>query len=81
MPNYHRMDVAFSKEFLTRKKKHPAVLSFGAYNLYNRINPFYVSLSQNPVSDNAEAITGYKMNYMAGTLFGIIPYINYSVNF
>lgn len=81
MPDYHRMDVAFSKKFLTKKKNHPAVLSIGAYNVYSRINPFYVAHTQSVISDDARNKIGYKMNYTTGTLFGIIPYVNYSINF
>jgi hypothetical protein len=44
MPDYQRMDISFSKEFLTKRKKHPATISFGAFNIYSRINPFYVTL-------------------------------------
>lgn len=84
MPDYHRMDVSFSKEFLTRRKKHPATISIGAYNLYSRINPFYVTLDNFKsfgVRDNTGNSLGYVSRYKSGTLFGIVPFINYSVKF
>ncbi len=84
MPDYHRMDISFSKEFLTRRKKHPATISFGAFNLYSRINPFYVTLdnfkSFGGKDDSGQNI-GYISKYKSGTLFGIVPFINYSVKF
>jgi len=84
MPDYHRMDIAFSKEFLTRRKKHPATLSFGAFNVYSRINPFYVSLDNFKDfggKDDLGNSIGYESKYKSGTLFGIMPFINYSVKF
>lgn len=84
MPDYHRMDISFSKEFLTKRKKHPATLSFGAFNVYSRINPFYVSLDSFKSfggNDNSGNSLGYVSQYESGTLFGIVPFINYSVKF
>lgn len=84
MPDYHRMDISFSKEFLTRRKKHPATLSFGAFNVYSRINPFYLTLDNFKSfggKDDSGIDMGYESKYKSGTLFGIVPFINYSVKF
>ena len=84
MPDYHRMDISFSKEFLTRRKKHPATISFGAFNVYSRIKPFYVSLDNFKSfggKDDLGYTIGYESKYKSGTLFGIMPFINYSVKF
>lgn len=84
MPDYHRMDISFSKEFLTRRKKHPATLSFGAYNVYSRVNPFYVTLDNFKNlggKDDLGNSIGYVSRYKSGTLFGIMPFVNYSVKF
>lgn len=84
MPDYHRMDISFSKEFLTKRKKHPATISFGAFNLYSRINPFYVSLDSFKDFGGRDDLgnpIGYESKYKSGTLFGIMPFINYSVKF
>lgn len=84
MPDYHRMDISFSKEFLTKRKKHPATLSFGAFNVYSRINPFYVSLDSFKDFGGRDDLgnpIGYESKYKSGTLFGIMPFINYSVKF
>lgn len=81
MPTYHRLDLSFSKEIITKKRKRAASLSFGAYNVYNRINPFYVTLHEAPVIGESGQVTGYKSRYSSGTLLGIVPYINYSIKF
>jgi outer membrane cobalamin receptor len=84
MPDYHRMDVSFSKEFLTRRKKHPATISFGAFNVYSRVNPFYITLDNFKSfggKDNSGQDIGYVSRYKSGTLFGIVPFVNYSVKF
>lgn len=84
MPDYHRMDISFSKEFLTRRKKHPATISFGAFNVYSRINPFYVTLDNFKSFGGRNGLgnsLGYVSKYKSGTLFGIVPFINYSVKF
>lgn len=84
LPDYHRMDVSFTKEFLTRRKKHPATISFGAYNLYSRVNPFYITLDNFKSfggRDNSGQDIGYVSRYKSGTLFGIVPFVNYSVKF
>jgi hypothetical protein len=83
MPDYHRMDISFSKEFLTKRKNLPATISFGAFNVYNRINPFYLTLDDNETfgGDGFDNSVGYVSKYKSGTLFGIVPFINYSIKF
>ena len=84
MPDYHRMDISFSKEFLTRRKKLPATISFGAFNVYSRINPFYLTLDNFKYyggKDDSGNSLGHVSQYKSGTLFGIMPFINYSVKF
>jgi hypothetical protein len=44
LPNYHRMDISFTK-LLAKKKKRDRELSFGAYNIYARKNPYLISLN------------------------------------
>lgn len=36
---YHRLDISFQKEFITKKKKRQAKLTLGIYNVYARKNP------------------------------------------
>lgn len=48
--NYHRLDVSFSNKKTVKfwGKKYEREWVFGAYNLYSRLNPYFVYLSTNP---------------------------------
>lgn len=55
--NYHRLDVSFSYK-KTRKwfgKQYESEWVFGAYNLYSRLNPYFVYLSTNADTKQPEA--------------------------
>jgi len=41
LPAYHRVDIAFSRKPL-EKKKLQSTWTFSVYNLYNRLNPFFI---------------------------------------
>lgn len=79
MPAYHRLDIAFTREFVSRKGRN-SILSFGAYNAYHRINPFYIMLIEREVEENGQVVLQNR-KYEAGTLFGIMPFISYTVKF
>lgn len=82
-PVYHRMDVSFKKSYISKKGRSKE-LSFGAYNLYHRINPYFVNLSRNPIyastAQNAPIIAE-NYSFKAYTLLGFVPFIHYKVNF
>ena len=66
---YHRLDVGFNK---TKKKKRiTKILSFGAYNAYNRKNPFFAYLTYERGRRVAKQVS----------LFPIIPSISYRIQF
>lgn len=69
-PDYHRLDFSFN--FKKFSKKYTRVISVGAYNVYNRLNPFYI----NPAY-NSEG----KRIFEAVSLFPILPSINYKIIF
>lgn len=69
-PNYHRLD--FSVNFKNTNKRFSRHLSVGAYNAYNRLNPFYISTSYNDKGDRV---------FDAVSLFPFIPSINYKLVF
>ena len=69
-PDYHRMDFSFN--FKKFKRKYTRMLSVGAYNIYNRQNPFYVNLAY-----NAEG----KRVFEAVSLFPVLPSVNYKIIF
>ncbi len=75
---YHRLDVGI--DFTKKKRHHERTWSFGAYNSYNRNNPFFLFLSESGSYDNNG---NYKNNVQLrqASLFPIIPYFNYSFKF
>ncbi len=75
MNAYHRMDLGIT---YTRKKKNwDSVWSFGAYNAYNRKNPFFIFTD----SDFDQATQTRSRQLKQASLFPIIPYITYSFKF
>ncbi|MFH0761755.1 MAG: TonB-dependent receptor [Bacteroidota bacterium] len=71
MPAYHRLDIGIN--FRKDTKWGERVWSFGAYNVYNRKNAFYLAFDQEYV-ENGPAETVLKQY----SLFPIIPSISYS---
>jgi outer membrane receptor for ferrienterochelin and colicin len=70
LPAYHRMDLAFTKEWEAYGKK--SALSLSIYNVYSRQNPFLVFTKTKP-----DGSTGLKQF----SLFPIIPSISYRISF
>lgn len=71
MGAYHRMDINI--EHTKKKKKYSRTWSFGAYNVYNRKNPFFIY----PEFD----FNTQREVYKQVALFPIIPNISYSFKF
>jgi hypothetical protein len=69
-PNYHRMD--FGINFKNTNKHFSRHLSVGAYNVYNRLNPFYITPSYNQKGERV---------FDAVSLFPFIPSVNYKIVF
>ena len=68
-PAYHRLDIGV--EFHKKKKGYSRTWSIGAYNAYNRKNPFYIyadMLDKPPVMKQV-------------SIFPVLPYIKYSISF
>ena len=66
MKPYHRLDMCFTyRNVITRKIEY--ALSAGAYNVYNRANPYCLF-------DSPEWV-------VAQSLFPILPYVSLSVKF
>lgn len=75
MNAYHRMDLGIT---YTRKKKNwDSIWSFGAYNAYNRKNPFFIFTDED-YDPNTQTSTRVLKQ---ASLFPIIPYITYSFKF
>lgn len=71
MPAYHRLDIGIN--FRKETKWGERTWSFGAYNVYNRKNPFYLTFDQE-YGANGTVETVLKQY----SLFPIIPSISYS---
>jgi len=73
-PAYHRFDIGVN--FTKQKRFWKRTWSFGAYNLYNRANPFFLYL------DSVRADNGGQKTVLKQiSLFPIIPYFNWSFEF
>lgn len=71
MPSFHRLDfnVAFHKE----KPKFERTWNIGAYNAYNRKNPFFIYVAYDYLTNTN--------NYTQVSLFPIIPNVSYEFKF
>ncbi len=70
LPAYHRLDAALNANFSGKKFKH--ILQLGAYNIYNRANPFFLYVDSGS-GDGAKAI-----QY---TLLPLLPSFRYELKF
>jgi outer membrane receptor for ferrienterochelin and colicin len=71
MPAYHRLDLGIN--FHKEKKWGTRTWSFGAYNAYNRLNPFFMT------EQILTAQGGFQfMQFKQYSLFPIIPYFSYN---
>jgi outer membrane receptor for ferrienterochelin and colicin len=70
MPAYHRLDIGVNMH--KKKKLWERTWSIGVYNIYNRMNPFYIYFSYN---DNNEKVLKQI------SLFPFIPSFTYSFKF
>ena len=75
MPSYHRMDVNF--EWTKKKKRHTRTWTFGAYNVYNRPNPFAIL----PASRFNELTQQSERYYRQLSIFPIVPSFAYNFKF
>ena len=77
LPAYHRLDISLN--FHKKKKWGERTISVGAYNVYNRKNPFFLS-----VNDKIEIQNGVPTStrvVQQTSLFPIIPSISYKFKF
>ena len=76
VPPYHRMDI--SVNWIIRKtERFEHGLNFSVYNVYNRRNPFFISIGSSMNTDKMEIQnTAYQMS-----LFPILPSISWNFKF
>lgn len=80
MPAYHRLDIGFN--FHKQKKHGIRTWSFGAYNAYNRMNPFYLAFDYE--NSNGMFFGGNnsgKKVLKQYSIFPVIPFVKYSYKF
>jgi hypothetical protein len=75
LTNYHRLDVSFSykKQRKFFGKKYESEWVFGAYNIYSRLNPYFVYLTTNPATKQPEA--------RQVSLLPVIPSVSFNFKF
>jgi hypothetical protein len=77
MAPYHRMDIA-AVWLVGKRRKND--LTFSIYNLYSRMNPYFLYLDTETTNpDGSGNITAYKARQVS--LFPIIPSITYNFRF
>ena len=69
LPAYHRLDFAVNKH--SKKRSYRSTWTFGAYNLYNRKNPWFAYLAYENNDRVAKQVS----------LFPIIPSVSYRIQF
>ncbi|MFZ1454715.1 MAG: TonB-dependent receptor [Saprospiraceae bacterium] len=74
MRPYHRLDVGIN--FVKKKTKYTRTWSVGAYNTYANNNPFFVYFDTSVDVNNVKTT---KLKQI--TLFPLIPYVNWSIDF
>ncbi len=73
MPSYNRLDVGF--DFTKKKRRYTRTWSFGAYNAYNRKNPFFLFTDTEDVNGQNKTVL------KKAALFPVIPYFAWSFKF
>lgn len=68
--NFHRLDLVYN--YRTNSKIGKGVWSFGLYNAYNRLNPFYITTGVNENNENA---------FYQVSILPILPSISYKFKF
>ena len=74
MAAYHRLDLVLNWHFNSAMffDNAKSTLSFGAYNTYNRKNPFYIFSTSE---------SNGQRSYKQASLFPVLPFVSYRFNF
>jgi len=75
LPDYHRLDFEFN--FTSNFSWGRQQVTLGAYNMYNRKNPFYITFDNQ--GNNINDISSTSFNYVY--VFPLVPVLNYSIEF
>ena len=77
LPAYHRLDLSFN--FNKKTSWGERTISLGAYNIYNRKNPFFLSINDR-IQFQDDILVNTKVVQQT-SLFPIIPSIAYKFKF
>lgn len=82
LPAYHRMDLSATHTWKSKKRQNQSSLSFSIYNVYNRINPYYIRTETKPVFDEQGQYLGFsEPKVIIVGLFPFIPSVSFSRDF
>jgi hypothetical protein len=79
MPAYHRLDLSVNFEWDARRGAHQ--LTVGAYNTYNRRNPYLLFSEDVPVLDDQGFADGKQTVLYQASLFPLLPSLSYGFRF
>ncbi|MFN3852421.1 MAG: TonB-dependent receptor [Spirosomataceae bacterium] len=81
MPAYHRLDFSYTIERTTKKHHRDAKWIFGIYNVYNRVNPYYLKFKWQPYPyrNGTDKFTGIENRVYKVGVIPFLPFISYSV--
>jgi TonB-dependent Receptor Plug Domain/CarboxypepD_reg-like domain len=80
LPDYHRLDLSFTKKYINFKGRDAAI-SFGVYNAYNRVNPYYIEVGQKSIYNSSPnyILNSPEIIVTAVGVLPIVPFISYHV--
>lgn len=78
LPSYHRLDVSFSFN-IQGTKRQAGRMTLGVYNLYNRVNPYYLTVNKQPYPTPSDWEGGESYKGFEGTVnkVGVLPFLPY----
>jgi len=79
MAPYHRLDVGI--DFIKQKKRYKRKFTIGAYNTYNRKNPFFIYSTTERVFDTETQQLKNKQQFRQLSIFTIIPSFSWGFEF
>lgn len=79
MPAYHRLDVSAQRTWQDKKKKEHGLL-LSIYNVYNRVNPYFIRLNSTPQFENGQ-YKGERIDLVRVGLYPFLPGISYHISF
>ncbi len=80
MPAYHRLDLGVNFEW-PAKKRGTHLVSLGAYNTYNRRNPYFLFTEENRIPNPAQILDDTEIVLKQASLFPLLPSFSYAIQF